>query len=735
MMRYFNSIFRFLPIQLFLLHFRKYQILLLFWVILFGAVTNNIASKFGAQSLFLSPEYLGEINMQSFALLGITFGIFSMSWHITTFIIHSKRLPFLGAIKNAFIRYCHNNGILPWIFLFIYACYAFQQLRIAENKSLSETFGLLLAFFLGYIFSLLVSFGYFFKVDKNILKELLSIVANPNMIRQVIPYDSLDSEADYIYANTCLTSKLKIEAIPKDSEYNLRFLNKVLRRHHRNAIFAFLFAIVILIILSVINDNYYLMIPAGASFLILFSIILMLVGAFKYFLKSWELIGWIGFIGICSLLTYNNMLDLRTAAFGMDYNNNKIVNYNYETIEKIHSIQAYHQDLENEVQRLDTWKNINQSRTAIIIAASGGGSRAAYWTLSTLQYLDSISKGGLFDATLMITGASGGLIGASYWQNIHTANRKGLLSSAHDPQYLQNIGKDLLNPIVYSMATGDFFIPFNKVQIGDFQYTKNRAYALQQALEKNTNDILSGSLQDLRNDIDSGHAPLLIIPGTIMNDGRKIFMSPNSISFLSRDPQSLHDSMPVIDAIDFQRMFVLNKPNDLKLTAALTINATFPIILPVTKFPTNPTMEVIDAGLRDNFGIETSSRYILTLQKWLEANVESVIIIQIRDTRDYMPSQINNNESFLHMLIGPAAVIQNKWSSFQTNQQTYITSQLVANSKIDILHETIYYEDEKVTVPLSFHLTQREKNSIRNAIMLPNNQKVLNKINNYIKKN
>src|SRR5690606_6163843 len=129
------------------------------------------------------------------------------------------------------------------------------------------------------------------------------------------------------------------------------------------------FAIVILIILSVINDNYYLMIPAGASFLILFSIILMLVGAFKYFLKSWELIGWIGFIGICSLLTYNNMLDLRTAAFGMDYNNNKIVNYNYETIEKIHSIQAYHQDLENEVQRLDTWKNINQSRTAIIIAA------------------------------------------------------------------------------------------------------------------------------------------------------------------------------------------------------------------------------------------------------------------------------------------------------------------------------------------------------------------------------
>lgn len=732
-MQYITAFFRFLPIQLFLLHFRKYQILLLFWVILFGAVTNNFASKFGAQSLFLSPEYLGEINMQSFALLGITCGIFSMSWHITTFIIHSKRLPFLGAIKNAFIRYCHNNGMLPWLFLIVYACFTYHQLSVAENKSFAETCGLLLSFFVGYGAALLVSFGYFFRVDKNILKELLSIVANPNMIRQVIPYDSLDSEADYIYATSCLTSKLKIERIPKDSEYNLRFLNKVLRRHHRNAIFAFLFAIIVLFILSIINDQKYLMIPAGASFLILFSIILMLVGAFKYFLKSWELIGWIGLIAICSLFVQRNMLDLRTAAFGMDYNTEKVVNYNYKTIKTIHSTNAYKEDLATEIARLDKWHAKHPKKTAIVIAASGGGSRAAYWTLSVLQHLDSISNGQLFDATLMITGASGGLIGATYWQSIQTAYRNGEIKNAHSPTFINNMGKDLLNPIVYSMATGDFFMPFNKVKVGDFQYTKNRAYALQQALEKNTEGLLKGSLDDLKKEIDNTKAPLLIIPGTIMNDGKKLFMSPYNVSYLCRSPQSLQDSMPIIDAIDMQRMFVINKASSLRLTAALTINATFPIILPVTKFPSKPAMEVIDAGLRDNFGIETSSRYLLSLQDWLSKNLENVIVIQIRDTRDYMPSQINNDASFIHMLLGPATVIQNKWSAFQTNQQSYITSQMIENSKINIQHATIYYEDEKVTVPLSFHLTQKEKSSIQNAMMLPNNQKVFHAINAFIK--
>jgi len=45
------------PIQLVFLHFRKYQLLMLFWFVLFSTVNGTFMKTFGADSLFLVPEY------------------------------------------------------------------------------------------------------------------------------------------------------------------------------------------------------------------------------------------------------------------------------------------------------------------------------------------------------------------------------------------------------------------------------------------------------------------------------------------------------------------------------------------------------------------------------------------------------------------------------------------------------------------------------------------------------
>ena len=50
------------PIQLLFLHFRKYQVLLLFWFILFSTVNGQFMKTFGADALYLAPEYLGDVN-------------------------------------------------------------------------------------------------------------------------------------------------------------------------------------------------------------------------------------------------------------------------------------------------------------------------------------------------------------------------------------------------------------------------------------------------------------------------------------------------------------------------------------------------------------------------------------------------------------------------------------------------------------------------------------------------
>src|SRR6476620_2826069 len=126
------------PIQLLLLHFRKAQVLLIFWTILFLTVTGNFMKIFGANALFLAPEYLGNVNAAASAITGVTAVVFIMSWNITTFILHSQRFRFLATNTKPFLKYCLNNAIIPICFLLVYFFEALSFDRRSELMSFTE---------------------------------------------------------------------------------------------------------------------------------------------------------------------------------------------------------------------------------------------------------------------------------------------------------------------------------------------------------------------------------------------------------------------------------------------------------------------------------------------------------------------------------------------------------------------------------------------------------------------
>lgn len=115
-----KNIFYSFPVQLLLLHFKRYQVLLLFWYLLVLTINGHLMKSFGADALFLAPEYLGSVNALSAAIVGIATGIFIMSWNITTFILHSRRCKFLATTNKTFLKYCTNNGIIPVFFLLLF---------------------------------------------------------------------------------------------------------------------------------------------------------------------------------------------------------------------------------------------------------------------------------------------------------------------------------------------------------------------------------------------------------------------------------------------------------------------------------------------------------------------------------------------------------------------------------------------------------------------------------------
>src|SRR5437763_13735343 len=106
MKKYLVGFYYSLPIPLLLLHFRRYQVLLIFWYILFATVSGNFLQPYGANSLYLAPEYLSNVNALRMAMVGFSVCVFIMSWNITSFILHTIHIKFLATNTQPFFKIC-----------------------------------------------------------------------------------------------------------------------------------------------------------------------------------------------------------------------------------------------------------------------------------------------------------------------------------------------------------------------------------------------------------------------------------------------------------------------------------------------------------------------------------------------------------------------------------------------------------------------------------------------------
>ena len=731
MRKVLKGIYYFLPVQLLLLHFRRYQLLLLFWAILVLTITGNFASHFGARYLFVAPEYLGTINYLSMFLLGSAVCVFIMMWHITTFIIHSRRIPYMWATRHAFPLYTINNSIIPLAFLIFYSVVQVRAQLYDEHETVGGIIMQQAGFYFGFMVVLLISFAYFFRVSRDFFKNTFSKITTPAYsISSVVPKDSLDYEIDMIHADYHLSLKWKVVPNEQMSRVQPRIMRTVLRRHHRNVVFATFIAYLVLLVLGIYIDNPYLRIPAGAGFLLLFSIFMGLAGAFKYFLRSWETLGWVLFAVLLSAMVRYKLFDLRSIAYGLDYHKPDGTEqvYHYSTLRSLFTKFRYNTDKQTEIQRLEQWKAAvapdSSKPPLVVITVSGGGSRSAYWTFRTLQYIDSASGGRLFKNTVLLTGASGGMIGATYWRNIHDAYYRGILKDRYAPRYQVNMGKDLLNPIVFSFASIDMISPFNKITVAGHKYTIDRGYAMEQELARNSENLLDRPIgyYDLRE--RNGQIPMLVINGTIVNDGRKLMICNRPLAYLTQPEYSLDLPSPPIDAVDFQAFFPEQHTEELRLASALRMNATFPYILPVVRLPSQPRMNIMDAGLRDNFGIQVASRYLHVLRDWIKQNASEAIFLEIRDTQENDVSANTDQNTLGNMVADPLFVIQNKWEAFQSYGYNYVKDFAPAFVDDKLKFITLQYipQEYKKTASLNFHLTQREKEDIYESIDQPYNQ-------------
>jgi hypothetical protein len=182
--------------------------------------------------------------------------------------------------------------------------------------------------------------------------------------------------------------------------------------------------------------------------------------------------------------------------------------------------------------------------------------------------------------------------------------------------------------------------------------------------------------------------------------------------------------------VDFAALFAKQNPMNLRLLTAMRMNATFPYVLPNVWLPSNPVIDVMDAGLRDNFGQETTLRFIDNFKDWIKENTSGVLIIQIRDRPADNWQQPFESSSITDMIVTPATMMQHNWFKMQGYYYEDELAYFKNDTALKINKITLAYvaEKEEKTAALNFHLSAREKRDVIASFDNESNMKEVKKI-------
>ncbi len=715
-----KNIYYFFPVQLFLLHFRKYQVLLLFWYILGSTINSSFLKNFGADALFFAPEYLGSVNLLGAFITGIAWGVFVMSWNITTFILHSKRFKFLATTTNPFLKYCINNSILPLLFLLFYMIRLYRFNDYKELMNFNEIMITIAGILMGFIFLVAVSFAYFFGAGKTINRSMIAIIDNPELFRKTYTGRSNPVDEFGLKINYYLSASMRIKKVRSVGHYRQDFLDTIFKRHHIAAIICMLLAFIFLILVGFFLEFRFFEMPAAASILIFFAVMIAFIGSLTYFLQSWSLPVAILLTLVVNILYKNELIDPRNKAYGLNYiNKSQRPAYNKQSLEVLCNEKQIAADKSSMIKVLEKWKQKQHQEKPlmIFINVSGGGLRSAAFVMNTLQQLDSSTNGQLMQHTFLMSGASGGMLAATYYRELYRYKLKDAGVQLYNKKYCDYISGDLLNPVFTSMMARDIFAPMQKFSVGDNRYIKDRGYAFEKKLSDNTRGLLNIQLKDIAEDEKQAKVPMIIFNSVIKSDGRKLLISTQPLSFMMK-PRFFHsDTSMSADAVDFAALFKQQDPMNLRVLTAMRMNATFPYVLPNVWLPSQPVIDVMDAGLRDNLGTETSLRFIDNFKEWIKENTGGVILLQLRDRVNEDWQSNGEVQSLTDMIVTPATMLQHNWfklqNYYQADQYNYFNNNNDSLlKKINIIYKPAVVEKGAT---LNFHLSAREKRDIMQA--------------------
>lgn len=725
---------RFFPFVLLVSHLKHNFFGVLYWLMLIGVVTDHVGSSFGIPYLLLSPEFYGHVSVLSFLFMGIAFGGFTMAFHSYSYVRIAPKYPFLATVNKPFVRFCINNSIIPLTFSLIYIVQLVQFHSNEEFASGSYIFLYVLFYCIGFLLFVLISLLFIFPMNKNVFdfitvsKEVKNEKWKKWSQGKVVRYSKSKKHTPYWY----LGKSFRLVQCRSTRHYTPELLQRVFDQNRISTTLFEITTVLTFIVFGIIGGKYLTAIPAGVSMMLLLTILLMVYSALKAWLRGWTYLVLALFFGVVQVLSVVfEPFRLNSELVGLNYRTRRL---EYQPAEgnQLSLIQKQAAiDSLLEIQILENWKKRTGEAKPILflVSTSGGGLRSVTWVNEVLRELDDCTQNSFFQHTRLITGASGGMIGASFYRSNH------LTQKFNKKDAFNAISSDLLNQLTFTAMTNDLFVRWRKEKVGQFTHPFDRGISFENQLNQNTGDLFNLPLYTFRNAEIEAVSPSLIFTPTIVNDGRRLVISTYPHRFLTYTQEKKSGVSCLQENVDIHSILPPNSIYKLRFSSVLRANATFPFVLPMTTLPCTPEIQLMDAGSRDNFGTKTTLRWLQTFENWIKLNTSGVVVVQIRDTRQILMNEGFKKVQFLDKMSLPVTQI---FANFPRTQD-FDHEELYAfySKHVDFPFRVISFnlrEEASDRISLSFHLTSKEKSKIKAALERTSNKKAFQEIKRILKK-
>ena len=280
----------FFPLVLLKGHLKYNFFGLLYWGLLFAIIFESLGANFGVPFLFFSPEYLGEVSLWSFLLLGFSLGGFTMGFNVYSYTKLGPRFPFLVVVSTPFFRFCINNALLPLIFIIVYLVKMSKFQLYEEFAPVSTVLIYNIFFIIGFLLFILLSILYFFPLRRN--KDTDDNLPESNPVSSLTNKGAGKKWYNYFRENRkrqvyYIGRRFKIYKSRSVSHLDEQVIKQVFSQNRINALIFEVITISAFLSLGFLRNYSLFEVPASMSIITLLTIIAMAFGALSSWFHRW----------------------------------------------------------------------------------------------------------------------------------------------------------------------------------------------------------------------------------------------------------------------------------------------------------------------------------------------------------------------------------------------------------------------------------------------------------------